>query len=393
MRRYRLISQCIWDDEFIIRADDLTRIVWFVLLTGPQTGFLPGLMVGTATTIAEILRREEKSVERVFDGLVSLGRIELDPFYRIIRVVNAPKHNPPMNTNVIRGWWKSWNNFPNSQLKYNHLPNLRDAINPSVKSFVLEWNALFSGYGEGLFLGKEPRGRESFANDAQSPPHDLDRDGTGDRDRDNKIPKTANPVFEPSLVLSRDGSGDPDAGKPAQLTLGIEEREASVKRLFEHYLQGWIEHVRTGRRPILDSARSNLLRDRLRDFSEQEIALAINGLWKSRWHVDNKYTSIDTVVGDASKVEKFLARAEGTPQVRPSTRPPSMEPPPFKRDISPDWMLQGKTPPKKPLPADFDLEATRARILGKKRAPDTPLPQAEPFPAVNVAPTKEKPEA
>jgi hypothetical protein len=336
LARYRLISQCIWDDKLVIDADDFLRTVWFALLTGPAVTALPGLLLCNEVDLAAFLRRDPEDVRRAFLEFSRLSRIETDPFYRLIRVINAPKHNPPQNQNVIRCWWSLWQSLPESQLKYNHIASLRESVPTKSKSVVYEWDATFGGVAEGTRIGQ----KRPFQNRSESVPvHDLSGSGSGSGSGTgtNKNGK----VVSGSSSESREG---PETG---QLTLGIEERRAVIQSLFEHYVKGWVEHVRVGRRPILDAVRSKMLHDRLDDFSAEELRQSIDGLWTSTWHIDNRHTGIETVMRDVAHVEKFLARVKDPPAGAPTARAGSMPPPAFVRDIRDPWREQGQCVPRR----------------------------------------------
>lgn len=128
MALYRKVSPVLWDDEFIIDADDFTRTVWFALLTGPQVTNLPGLMTATAAGIADVLRRDPIAVRACLEALAAVGRIQIDDRLRIIRIPRAPKHNEPENVNVLKGWWNTWKALPESALKRLHVNSLRSGF-------------------------------------------------------------------------------------------------------------------------------------------------------------------------------------------------------------------------------------------------------------------------
>lgn len=126
--RYRRVSPLIWDDEWFAKQSDLTRSIWFLLLTGPQVLPIPGLQLGGPASMAEALRRGFETVSKPFQNLIDTGRIYYDPDHRIIRLPNAPKRNLPDNPNQILGWFDTWRSLPESPLKYDHIESLKQAI-------------------------------------------------------------------------------------------------------------------------------------------------------------------------------------------------------------------------------------------------------------------------
>ena len=145
--RYRRVSPLIWDDEWFVKQDDLTRSIWLLLLTGPQVLPVPGLQLAGPASLAEALRRGFGTVSKPFENLISTGKIFYDPTHRVIRLPNAPKRNLPDNPNQILGWFDVWKSLPESQLKYDHIASLKGAIS-SVETdrpgvFLKAWDNSF----------------------------------------------------------------------------------------------------------------------------------------------------------------------------------------------------------------------------------------------------------
>lgn len=129
---YRKLNPLLWDDEWFVNLPDFERTVWLAVLTGPQVRQIPGLMVATAATIADYLRREATDVANAIARFVADGRVEVDARARMLRVVNAPRwaaeHGEPENPNVIKGWWRAWKELPTCDLKRRHARALREAF-------------------------------------------------------------------------------------------------------------------------------------------------------------------------------------------------------------------------------------------------------------------------
>lgn len=129
---YRKINPLLWDDEWFVDLSDFDRTVWFAILTGPQVRQIPGLMIATAATIADYLRRDSTDVAAALGRFAAEGRVELDARARMLRVVNAPRwaaeHGEPENPNVIKGWWRAWKELPACDLKRRHAKALFEAF-------------------------------------------------------------------------------------------------------------------------------------------------------------------------------------------------------------------------------------------------------------------------
>lgn len=139
---YRKIEPKLWDDEKIAHVSATTKLVWIYLLTGPHTTALPGLWHVGLAQIAEGLRLTFQEVEPALCELERLGRIVRHKACRMIRVPNAPKHNPAENGNAMKTWFRVWKDLPECAMKYEHLDSLMLGVRtPKVRE---NWNETFA---------------------------------------------------------------------------------------------------------------------------------------------------------------------------------------------------------------------------------------------------------
>ncbi|NUP12982.1 MAG: hypothetical protein HOW73_43635 [Polyangiaceae bacterium] len=143
------VDSTLWDDESFIEFDDATRNVWCLLLTGPHRTVLPGLQRVGIAALAETLRRP---VDQVGD---CLGRIlaantddggpmlEVDAAKRVIRLPQAPKHNPAESPNQIRAWWTRFREVPDCELRRRHVEALRDHARLERPAHRQAWEQTF----------------------------------------------------------------------------------------------------------------------------------------------------------------------------------------------------------------------------------------------------------
>jgi hypothetical protein len=92
----------------------------------------------------------------------------------------------------------------------------------------------------------------------------------------------------------------------------IEESRFGVLEVevFEHWISGWRRFVGGVRIPKLDAKRRGKIRARLREgYSVEDLKLALDGLWSSSWHLENRKHDIELVCRDAPHVDEFIARA------------------------------------------------------------------------------------
>src|SRR5690606_40731189 len=61
---FRKVDPRVWDDDKFIELSDDAKLLWLLILTGPQTSYVPGLMTTGIGTLAEVLRKGSRSEER-----------------------------------------------------------------------------------------------------------------------------------------------------------------------------------------------------------------------------------------------------------------------------------------------------------------------------------------
>lgn len=169
-------------------------------------------------------------------------------------------------------------------------------------------------------VSREPR--ESLAPDLRSPISDL-------RSPTNEDPGSC----EPGLLLPPSTPIDPPAPQNAPDAAPVAadsrdpKRQAEIRAVHEHYLAGWHRVVSGTRAPILDRTRAGKIRARLAEgYSQEDLCRAIDGMWASEWHVENRRWDLELVVRDAKHVDQFLAKAPAPVSSAPATQLPPAEP-------------------------------------------------------------------
>lgn len=138
------IDQRIWDDEKFLSLEDPARILFVLLLTGPQRSSLPGLQRGTVISLSETLKRCASEIERAMRSLELNGMAIVDRKARVICLPNAPKYTIPPTANHLKGWWFAWQELPTCQEKINHVPRLQKAINLANNKVRHTWEQTFN---------------------------------------------------------------------------------------------------------------------------------------------------------------------------------------------------------------------------------------------------------
>lgn len=140
---YRKLDPELWDDERFIALSDTAKLVWLALITGPQTGALPGLQIADHLVLASTLRKEPEPVRAALAEIEAAGMCEVDSRLRLIRMPKAPRRNLPANENVLRSWWNAWRSMPSSPLKTRHLESVKEAISLCKPWAFTAWKETF----------------------------------------------------------------------------------------------------------------------------------------------------------------------------------------------------------------------------------------------------------
>jgi len=152
--RYRQIQVQMWGDEKFCALSPLPpsgQALWLYLLTGPQTGIIPGLFRAGRAGMAEELEWSVEQFDERFAELLEKGMAKADFKTRIVWLPNAIKHNPPANPNIVKSWRKEFDLLPECPLKFEAYE--------ALKAFVFKLGEGFAkAFDEAI---KKPTGNDS----------------------------------------------------------------------------------------------------------------------------------------------------------------------------------------------------------------------------------------
>lgn len=377
---YRKINPLLWDDEWFVELGDFDRTVWLAVLTGPQVRPIPGLMMATAATISDYLRRSPADVAAALARFAVTGRVEVDQRARMLRVVNAPRwaveHGEPENPNVIKGWWKSWKELPDCETKRRHLAPLRDAfvmardrsvagerdatkVRPRLDLWNSTWAATFGTVPappvapmdqvpgtipepfqnySGTVSGTVP---EPSQNRLETVPAYTRARSEQEQEQE---PEQINPPYPPQAgepVVVTSSAGDAPPSSPPRARAG--RRKASAPGLpgvgteaaddvFAAYLAAWKRVIGQGAPPVLDEKRRRLVRARVAEgHTVEHLKAAAAGIFDEEWHVRERRTGFGLAMQDAEHVERFASAFAAAETSRQPAVPPvwlNQKPPP-----------------------------------------------------------------
>jgi hypothetical protein len=114
---------------------------------------------------------------------------------------------------------------------------------------------------------------------------------------------------------------------------------APARQVYDHWVSGWRKHIGGSRPPKFDAKRRAKVLARIREgFSASDLCLAVDGLWKSPFHMgenssNKRFVDLELVCRDAKHVEDFMGLHAGSRPAAPSREPiveygPPAPPPP-----------------------------------------------------------------
>lgn len=144
----------IWnDDKFPLLSDD-AQIVFFHLLTTPQTTTF-GLFKGGVGTLAEEKRWPPERYRDALRILVSQGMVHYDRDALLLYIPRALRYNPPSSVKVIKEWAETFKSLPSSSLKKDFYIDLKTTIVSRSKEALID--AFLECFGDGGDLSADDR--------------------------------------------------------------------------------------------------------------------------------------------------------------------------------------------------------------------------------------------
>lgn len=193
MARYRKVSVRIWGDRKFRELSQNAQLLFFYLLTGPETTNIPGIVL-TCPEIAgsriwgfdtvsgthsirfpdgplEVVERSEKA----FAELEKIGLIKTDRSAKIVWLPNAIRHNQPDGPCQVLGWKKVWPELPDSDL---------------IPYIIEEFTDHFHGRGKALreawakVLKSDDRGFDTVSGTVPNTPRGPTLEGPRDQEQE-----------------------------------------------------------------------------------------------------------------------------------------------------------------------------------------------------------------
>jgi len=124
------------------------RAVFWGLYVGRSANLLapPGLFLGGLTALADESGVGIVTAQNAIAEMVKQGIVQVDERRKLIRLTEMPdRGNRPSNGKCIYGWYRRWEELPNSPLKYRHIELLAWLCQPFTKDHEGAWAHTFGG--------------------------------------------------------------------------------------------------------------------------------------------------------------------------------------------------------------------------------------------------------
>jgi hypothetical protein len=107
MSRYRKVPTSTWDQPFyraLSKPPACGQVLWFRLITGPETSIIPGVLTVGEAALSEALGWRLGDFRRVFRELVDQDLVRADWSARVVFIPSVLAEAVPESPNVLRAW-------------------------------------------------------------------------------------------------------------------------------------------------------------------------------------------------------------------------------------------------------------------------------------------------
>ncbi len=132
---YRKVYTQVWTSASFRALSSAAQTLWLLLLTGPQTSCIPGVMATSAAALSVTLGWTIEMTRIHVLELVEEGMAEVDPA-GMVWLPKAFGYDPPANPNVVRSWRTVWSMLPACPLKRRVWQQLHDQLAQRGSGFL-----------------------------------------------------------------------------------------------------------------------------------------------------------------------------------------------------------------------------------------------------------------
>jgi hypothetical protein len=272
---YRKVDCRVWADAKFARLSDEAKLLWFYLMTCPETTSLPGVIVAGPAGMAEALGWDLKGFGKGFGELFreGLAKASWQPPRngsevafgkgRLVWLPNAWKYNRPENPNVVLGWGKHWDVVPECPLK--------DEIYQVLESFT---KGLGKGFAEAFRKGCPKGSPNGLANQDPDPEQEQE---PFQREIHDAASGPCDPIPAEPVTPKRTRAAKPE--KPAPEPTGFVQVRDCWFQVFES---------NRGCKPAFDARDGKAINTLLAKLGEQRACEAIRNAFTDSWWAANR---------------------------------------------------------------------------------------------------------
>jgi len=290
--RYRKIEVRTWGDR---RFRQLSKIppcgqgLWLYLLTGPETGPLPGLIRAGRAGLAEGAGDwSTAAFDAAFAELEQRGMAFADWNARLVWLPRGLEHNPPDNPNIVTRWGIDFDLVPECALRWRWLEALQEHCQARGENFAEAFDKAFGAVlsrgahedvADRIDNGSPNGSGNGIDNGSGNPCRNQDQEQEQEQEQEREQDPAAASRPQRARAKPRPRSGfDP-------LTVAL------PKWLAPELWTRWAEHRRTIKKPLTEEG-ARLCLQRLAEFRaggvdpERAIEESILARWQGLFEPD-----------------------------------------------------------------------------------------------------------
>jgi hypothetical protein len=230
---YRRLHVRMWGDEkfrALSSAPPNAQTLWVYLLTGDQTGIIPGVFKAGQASLAEALGWQLDAFGEAYAEVERQGMVHADWKARVVFIPNAIKYNPPGSPNVVRAWANAIRDLPECELKTQAIQHIQRALG----ELEGKTQAFAHAFGEAMQQGNALRIQDQEQKQENIPPKKPRGKSQPKSELKDWFAKELQPLYpghrrrkQIARALSALVEINPDAAKRQQILDSLEEWKRS----------------------------------------------------------------------------------------------------------------------------------------------------------------------
>lgn len=163
MALFSTVDRRTWMDAKFRALSPDAKLLWFYLLTGPETTSLPGVIIAGRAQLAEALEWELERFSIRYAELSDRGMTKADWSARLVWLPRAIRYRAPSNPKVVLGWERVWDNVPECELKSLIFQQLEAHVKSRGEKFIQAWKRYAYRIANGIAYKEKEKEKDSVS--------------------------------------------------------------------------------------------------------------------------------------------------------------------------------------------------------------------------------------